>query len=230
MELNQEVKRRREALGITQMALADAVSKKAGKKYSQQALNKLETTAGAGSRFMVYILEVLDELEKERSHPNSNAEWVGEFDPWDDATPLGPDEVEVPMLSEVEIQGGNGSTHAVEFTGAKLRFSRRTLSKAGVSPELAACARLVGDSQKPVMPHGTTIGVDRGDTTPRDGKVYALDHLGRLRAKILYTLPGGGLRLSSYNKEEYPDEMLTADQVRNDLRIIGRIWWWSVLD
>ena len=65
MELSQEVKSRREALGLTQSALAELVSRKSGKKYSQQSLAKLESNPGSGSRFMVFILDVL--LEQERA-------------------------------------------------------------------------------------------------------------------------------------------------------------------
>src|SRR5690554_2308256 len=64
MKLSQEVKSRREALGLSQSALAELVSQKAGKKYSQQSLAKLESNPDSGSRFMVYILEVLAEQER----------------------------------------------------------------------------------------------------------------------------------------------------------------------
>jgi phage repressor protein C with HTH and peptisase S24 domain len=231
MELNQKVKQRREALGVSQAALADAVSKKAGKKFSQQSLTKLEKTPGAGSRFMVFILEVLDELEgQNKNDPKASAEWIGGIDPWDDGTPLRDDEVQVRMFTEVEIEGGNGSSHAVEFNGPGLRFAKRTLAKAGVPPEAAACAKVTGNSMEPVLPEGTTVGVNTADTKVRDGKIYTLDHLGQLRVKLLYRQPGGGLRISSFNRDEYPDEVLTAEQAEAELKIIGKVFWWSVLE
>ena len=79
-----------------------------------------------------------------------------------------------------------------------------------------------------ILPDGATIGVDIGSTTIKDGKIYALDHDGMLRVKLVYRLPGGGIRLSSYNKDEYPDEIYTAEQATL-IRIIGRMFWFSAL-
>jgi len=41
-------------------------------------------------------------------------------------------------------------------------------------------------------------------------------------------LPGGGVRLRSYNREEYPDENYTNTEVEG-LKILGRMFWSSVL-
>jgi len=48
---------------MTQKDLAEAVAKRAGVSFSQQALQKLEATPNASSRFMHYILDILDEKE-----------------------------------------------------------------------------------------------------------------------------------------------------------------------
>jgi len=45
---------------------------------------------------------------------------------------------------------------------------------------------------------------------------------------VLYKLPGGGLRLRSYNTDEYPDERLDAEQVKQ-VKVIGKVFWYSVL-
>jgi phage repressor protein C with HTH and peptisase S24 domain len=74
------------------------------------------------------------------------------------------------------------------------------------------------------LPDGSTVGVDRSDTQIRDGKLYALDHDGMLRVKQVHRLPGGGLRLVSFN-DEYPDEEYTVDQVAEAIRVIGRVFW-----
>lgn len=63
----------------------------------------------------------------------------------------------------------------------------------------------------------------------RDGEIYAIDHGGMFRVKYLYRLPGGGLKLASENEEEHPAEVYSANQVQEDIRVIGRIFWWSVL-
>ncbi|GGY92249.1 hypothetical protein GCM10007169_06850 [Shewanella fodinae] len=58
--------------------------------------------------------------------------------------------------------------------------------------------------------------------------MYAINHDGMLRVKLLYTLPGNGLRLRSYNQDEYPDESYNDDQVKVII-VIGRVSWYSVL-
>ncbi|MEX7116306.1 helix-turn-helix transcriptional regulator, partial [Pseudomonas aeruginosa] len=63
-----------------------------------------------------------------------------------------------------------------------------------------------------------------------DGEIYALKHDDMLRVKFVYRLPGGGIRLRSFNRDEYPDEEYTKDQMReNNLSIMGWVFWWSVL-
>lgn len=148
---------------------------------------------------------------------------------WDDETPLGPDEVELPFFQEVELSAGKGSEVMLETGGRKLRFGRRTLQRKGVSPEAAACVPVTGNSMEPVLPDGSTAGIDTAATQVQDGKMYAIDHGGQLRVKLLYKLPGGGLRLRSYNADEHPDERYEGDYVNEHIRIIGKVFWYSVL-
>ncbi|WAD28761.1 helix-turn-helix transcriptional regulator [Pseudomonadaceae bacterium T75] len=145
---------------------------------------------------------------------------------WDDETPLGDEEVEVPFLREVELAAGNGRTVIEESSDLKLRFGRQTLRKHNVQAENAVCVVIHGNSMEPRLPHGSTVSVDRGATSIIDGKLYALSHSGQLRVKQLYRLPGGGLRLRSFNREEYEDEDFTADEAaEQEISIIGRVWW-----
>ncbi len=51
-------------------------------------------------------------------------------------------------------------------------------------------------------------------TDIKDGKVYTIDHHGELHVKRLYRMPGGKIHLSSYNKDEYPNEPVTSDEIR----------------
>lgn len=220
-------------MGVQLASVAGTTPKAAGKWLNGESIPRQEKLALIAEHCGVreeWLRFGKGQMTEDASHSPSNAEWSGEMAPWDDSTPVGPDEVEVRMFSEVEIQGGNGSAHAVEWTGQKVRFSKRTLSKAGVAPEAAGCAKVTGNSMDPVMPEGTTVGINTADRQVRDGKTYALDHLGLLRVKLLYRQPGGGLRIASYNKEEFPDEILTPEQAASDIRIIGHVFWWSVLE
>jgi phage repressor protein C with HTH and peptisase S24 domain len=157
-------------------------------------------------------------------------EFVGHMDVWDSKTPLDDDEVELPLFREVELAAGAGQTQVIENHGAKLRFAKSTLSRAGVQKENAACAFVRGNSMEPVMPDGTCVGVDTGDTTVRDGEIYAIEHGGMLRVKYLQRRPGGGIKIVSQNSIEHEAEDYTATRVvEENIRVIGRVFWWSVL-
>lgn len=160
----------------------------------------------------------------------ANAEFVGSFEVWDDDTPLGDDEVYVPFLKEVELSAGQGRTVVQQSSNRKLRFGKLTLRRQGVQPSDAVCVTVSGNSMEPVLPDGSTAGVDQGRTAVVDGKMYAINHAGQLRVKTLYRLPGGGIRLRSFNREEHPDEEYTAEElISNQIIILGRVFWYSVL-
>ena len=168
-------------------------------------------------------------IHRERPKIESNAVYLGGFDVWDSDTPLEDDEVALPFFREVKLSAGNGrSTEVIENHGFKLRFAKSTLRKASVQQEHAYCVTVAGGSMEPVLPDGCTIGVNTIDTAIQDGKAYALDHNGELRVKLLYKLPGGGIRIRSYNREEYPDENYASTEL-DSIKILGRMFWYSVL-
>lgn len=171
----------------------------------------------------------IDTPERQDMLKGSSSVHLDPIEIWDDETPLGPEEVELPFFKEVELSAGKGSEVMLETSGRKLRFGRRTLQRKGVPPEAAACVPVTGNSMEPVLPDGSTAGVDTSATQIVDGKMYAIDHGGQLRVKLLYRLPAGGLRLRSYNSEEHPDERYEGDFVRENIRVIGKVFWYSVL-
>lgn len=168
-----------------------------------------------------------------RSAPGSveaSASYLGPIDPWDDSTPLDGDEVYVPFLKEVELSAGQGRTTVEQSASRKLRFAKQTLRKQNVQPSEAVCATVSGNSMEPVLPDGSVVGIDRGNVNVVDGKMYAIDHGGQLRVKLLYRLPGGGIRMRSYNREEHPDEEYSgAEMINNEILVVGRVFWSSVL-
>ncbi|MGQ7249555.1 XRE family transcriptional regulator [Halomonas sp. V046] len=166
---------------------------------------------------------------KPRQSPRSDeVEFFGSLDPWDDNTPLSGDEVELPLYREVELAAGAGRTQVIENHGAKLRFAKATLRRAGVMKENAACAYVNGDSMEPVLPDGSTVGVNTEEKSIKDGKLYVIDHDGLLRVKLLHRLPGGGLRIRSYNQAEFPDEDLGPGWPEL-VEIKGRVFWSSTM-
>lgn len=222
--------------GFTQGALAEAVG------MAQPSVWKLVSGGAKGSKKTVQIANVLgvraewlaDGSKPMRSdgmkpyNPKSTippeSEW-GTVDAWDSNTPLPDDEVEVPFYKDIEMAAGAGRCIDTDYNGFKLRFSKATLRRMGVEFANVFCCTAAGDSMEPLIPDGTTIAVDRGTKTIRDGKMYAIGQGGLYRVKVLYALPGRKVRVRSYN-EEYSDEEVALD----DLDIIGRVFWWSVLD
>ncbi len=156
-------------------------------------------------------------------------EFFGHMDAWDSQTPLNEDEVELPLFREVELSAGAGATQVIENQGAKLRFAKSTLKRAGIPAEAAACAFVRGNSMEPVMPDGTCVGVNTADKAIKDGEIYAIDHGGMLRVKYLHRRPGGGIKIVSQNSSEHPIEELNAEEMAAQVRVIGRVFWWSVL-
>lgn len=143
---------------------------------------------------------------------------------WDDETPLDEDTVEIVLYRTVEIQSGPGRAPQHEIDdGARLRYGLRTLKKAGVDPANAAGGINRGNSNEPVIPDGSVVLLDLSKRQIIDGELYGIDHDGEFRAKLLYRLPGGGLRLRSYNREEYPDEDYGPDWPQR-INILGWVW------
>lgn len=61
--MKKNLKQRRKALKISQSDLVKLIQERSNSAFSQQAYSKLEKNPDAESKYMVYVLEVLDELE-----------------------------------------------------------------------------------------------------------------------------------------------------------------------
>ncbi|OFP57613.1 transcriptional regulator [Pseudomonas aeruginosa] len=150
----------------------------------------------------------------------------GPIEVWDDSTPLPSDEVLVPFLKEVELAAGSGKMSVEVNSRRSLRFGKYSLKKKGVDPANARCVTITGNSMEPVLRNGATVGVDVGNTRIVDGDLYAINHGGLLRVKQTYRLPGGGIRLRSFNRDEHPDEEYSQDEIiAQEIEIIGRVFW-----
>lgn len=155
---------------------------------------------------------------------------LGSVDAWDDDTAIKDDEVSLRFLKSVEGAAGSSGHNDEYDNGYRLRFSRRTLRRLGITPEKAICIVVSGNSMEPQLPNGSTVGIDTDNKAVVDGKIYAIRHDGMVRIKVLYRLPGGGLRVRSFNSDEYEDENYTMEQVHQEhISIIGRVFWSSVL-
>lgn len=150
---------------------------------------------------------------------------------WDDDTPVADDEVSIPFLRQVELAAGSGRFVIEESERARLRFGKRSLRHNGVQFDQAKCVTVRGDSMLPVLRDGATVGVNAGKRTLDeviDGDLYAINHNGQLRVKQLYRL-ANGLRLRSFNRDEYPDEDYVYSELEDEqLVILGHVFWWGM--
>lgn len=232
--LGQRIARKREQAGLNQSELARrlSVSPQAVQKWESEVSTprgkRLDDIAAALNTSVAYL--VAGELLARTDRTESNASILGPIDVWDDDTPLDDDEVEVPFLKEVELSAGSGRTVVEQSHKQRLRFGKLTLRRQGVQPGDAVCVTVSGNSMEPVLPDKSTVGVDQGSTSVVDGKMYAIDHDGQLRVKTLYRLPGGGIRMRSFNRDEHPDEEYTAQEMADqNIHIKGKVFWSSVL-
>ncbi|WP_287497964.1 XRE family transcriptional regulator [Pandoraea sp. CB10b_02] len=125
---------------------------------------------------------------------------------------------------DVKLSAGHG--HVVESEDEKSRLSFRAdfLRSAGATPDSAVSVTVKGDSMEPLIPDGSTILVNRSDTTVVNGKVYAIRQDGKLLVKRLYKVRGGGFVARSENTSgAYSDIPLDSDHP--DFDILGRAFW-----
>lgn len=228
--MNERIKTRRKELKLSQEALGRrvGVTKATVSQWENgitspagENMHKLCKALSTSSSFILYGVE-------DKSKPSAEGSFQGEMATWDNSTPLDKDEVEVPFYTEVKLSAGNGIIADVENHGPKLRFSKSTLRNQGVEHSAVACVKVSGNSMEPVLPNGSTVGIDTANKIIVDGKMYAINHDGMLRVKLVYILPSKGIRLRSYNQDEYPDEIYYGDKA-SSITVIGKIFWYSVL-
>jgi len=251
MNLSQRIKAARSHANLTQSQLAEkvgiaqtAISQlESGKTQRSTYLFQVAAACGVSAAWLATGTgEMLDVQrhgqERERrsregqgdgfSEVNSAGVTAG-LDPislWDDDTPLDDDEVEIPFLREVELSAGSGRTVIERSSTAKLRFGKRSLRAHNVQFDQAVCVVVSGNSMEPVLADGSTVGVNIGQRQIVDGKMYAIKHDGQLRVKVLYRVPGGGVRFRSFNQSEHPDEIYTPQEMaEKSIEIIGRVFW-----
>ncbi|WP_122325352.1 S24 family peptidase [Pseudomonas coronafaciens] len=236
-------KAKRKELKLSQAALSERVRDLLGpdETFTQQTYAAFESGVAQNTRFALQIAQVLgltmEDLASTRvsslhseGTERSEAVLLGAIEVWDDETPLDSDEVEVPLLKEVELSAGHGSLAIQQYSSAKLRFGKLTLRRQGIEPAAVICVSVSGSSMEPVLPNGSTVGVDQSKKEIKDGDIYALSHNDHLRVKMLYKLPFGGIRMRSFNREEYPDEEYSQERIElEDIKILGRVFWYSVL-
>ncbi len=217
---------------MSQVQLGKAIGK------SQSAIAALETGRNKASTDIAKIANVLGvsaiwletgqgEMRETYQLPTKgDVRDIHEPRLWSSNTPLPEDEYTfAPYKKEVEFTGGAGSYEIPDYNGFRLPFGKSTLWRKSIMPENVFCCTLNGDSMEPRIAEDAAIAVDTGVERIRDGKIYAFQHDDLFRVKYLYRLPGNKIRIHSENPD-YPDEIVDGEEIR----VIGRVFWWSVLD
>ena len=153
-------------------------------------------------------------------------------DDWDNSTPLGDDEVEIPFFNDFSFACGSGAIgEALESERQRLRIPKAVLRSRAIDRKNAVATRASGNSMNPSIKDGDIIHLDLGRKNIKDGKVFAICHGGLFMAKRLYNLPLGGIRIVSDNSTEFPEIHLTAEDIINQqFEIVGWIWQVSSMD
>lgn len=151
---------------------------------------------------------------------------------WDETTPIEEDEIEIPFFQNFSFDCGSGSVgEALKAQSQALRISKATLRDLGIEKENAVATGASGNSMKPTIKDGDTIYLDLGRKTIKDGKIFAICHGGLFVAKRLYNLPMGGVRIVSDNTAEYPEVLLTAEEIKEqEFEVIGWVWQISSIE
>lgn len=222
--LAERLKIAREKTGLSQAQLAESIG------VSQQSVAKIENGDTLQPRKIKEIANVLGVSQKWlqlgiEENASLSDFVVGEAE----SASLDPAIFsDIPVL-DVELSAGNGcEAEIVESVIDWFPIRRMDLRKAGVSATNARIVKIWGNSLLPVLNNGDHVAVDIAQTNPiRDGDLYAVRDGVLLRVKVLINQPDGGLIIRSFNKDEYPDEILTFNERRARIHVIGRVFWSS---
>ena len=202
---------------------------------SQSKIAALESGRNKKPTNTVQLAEILGvsaywlETGKGEMHPSPAQDEIKDIHRpmlWSSNDPLPEDDYTfAPYMKEQAFCGGAGAFEIPDYNGFRLPFGRATLRRKSINPDNVFCCTLTGDSMEERIAEDAAIAVDAGEKTIRDGKIYAFRHGDLFRVKYLSRLPGGRVKIKSHNPA-YEDEEARLE----DIEVIGRVFWWSVLD
>lgn len=132
------------------------------------------------------------------------------------------DAVDLALLVEKENTLGSGLTQIVILKEQTLRFPQSIFEQQNVNTENAACCQVTGNAMEPILPGGSTVILDQSKTLIEDGKLYVINHGGRLRVKKLYS-EANSVRIHSTH-HDYQDLILSGEDLKH-FNILGKVIW-----
>lgn len=133
------------------------------------------------------------------------------------------------LIPQYTAQGAAGNGHYndhVEITGG-LVFKRAWLARMSLRERHLHVIYVSGHSMEPTISDSDVVLVDESQTTPKDGRIYAIRKPdGELIIKrLVQTVTGGWLiRSDNDDKRSYPDQPVSETEIEN-IHIVGRIVW-----
>lgn len=110
--------------------------------------------------------------------------------------------------------------------GKHIRLPLVILQHLQVDATQAIAVAMPDKSMGDLLPMGSPLAIDQSLRVVHEGERYALLDNGRLIIKRAYHLPGNALRLRSHNYTEYPDQVVSSDQlITKRFEILGWVFW-----
>ena len=138
----------------------------------------------------------------------------------EDASPF----IEVKRV-DVSVAAGTGAISPPYEEIGSLSFRKDFLWACGVTPANAAVVTVRGTSMEPTIADGAVLLINRGNTEPRSGHIFALakEHDGLVVKRLIKT-PAGWVGRSD-NSDGNPDFLINDGQL---VTVIGRALWMGV--
>lgn len=146
----------------------------------------------------------------------------------DKNTPDDSDVISVPFYPNVYASCGPGMFNdANEYEVSTIKIDRSKLRERQIDPSCVRSFLSEGHSMSPLIPHRSEVFCDISRTEIKNEGIFAVCHGGLFKVKKLFRTPNGGVRLVSTNtnKDDYPDEFLSADQMKEEaFHIVGQVF------
>jgi phage repressor protein C with HTH and peptisase S24 domain len=233
-ELKDRLREARKNAKKTQAQVAEAVGMKqpsyhqleSGKSSASVFLPKIARFLGVDVRWLEQGDGVTPQKSTDGDIRMANITFGAAIDP-------NPSNVKIPVYREVKAACGNGNEICLEDVSEYLDVDPRLLRLLGIATNPDNLKVIFSDeySMWPTINPETPLFIDVQDNDPsrlKSGKIYVFTHAYHLRMKRVFVNFDGSVKFTSDNpdKNEYPDEIITAEQAHS-VNFIGRLVWFG---
>ena len=197
---------------------------------SQQVISRLETGKDNDSVSLPNIAKAcgvsLDWLKRGKGKMLREDELeLKNVSVWEDESDLDPNDYIFVNRYNQRVSAGHGITEEQEdlnslYTNHSFKVS--WIRKRNLNPKNLRIVDVVGNSMEPMIPNGSSVMIDVSQNNLVDNKIYAIRFSDEMRVKILFKNFDGGIIMRSYNHNEYPDIVVSYNDM-NYIQIIGRV-------